>query len=409
MKPQSASIYRQKKTRARPRRSWSLYVGWTIALCGMTVLLGACSKYHVAHSGGDTTVGVTPTTAPKTVISPTPTPTPKPITLQVVGCPALSINWDQLVGTQANVNKVQKVTCGALQGGGTLDAVVNVRYYSSDAKLDVYVYTNLYGAPARLFSLKGLLNGDAQISPTGLLLTAEVGANDAIKGAPDVFKQFSWNGSSFQQTLFPAIFPDPTYYQAEQSQATLNAAVAAGSGAQNWRKTFFGPPDMLAKSLFGWAQTQITNGTVRYQTSSATYIASVTNNGPGGGGFIATMFHLDSNIDGQIFEIMRVTSLDGTTLLNSPVNAQQITSPVTVSGSATASNGTIGHVVIYSDIFAILGDSQALPGGSASFSKAISYQSNSPGLQEAVVAFYSTNQNSLNVLNQGVMVKVFLS
>ena len=69
------------------------------------------------------------------------------ITLQVVGCPALSINWDSLIGTHTNVNKVQKVTCGSLEGNGLLQALVNVRYYTPGAKLDFYVYDNLSGTP----------------------------------------------------------------------------------------------------------------------------------------------------------------------------------------------------------------------------------------------------------------------
>ena len=109
---------------------------------------------------------------------------PPTITLQVVGCPTLSINWDSLIGTHSNVNKVQKVTCSNLEGGGSLQALVNVRYYTPDAKLDVYVYDNLSGTPAQRFKVQGLVDGDAQISPTGTITTAEIGVHMAMGAAP---------------------------------------------------------------------------------------------------------------------------------------------------------------------------------------------------------------------------------
>ncbi len=385
----------------------------TILFCTLAVLLSACSKYHVSHSGGGST-GQTPVVkeTPTAAVTPTPTPKPIKITLNVVGCPAgLSINWDQVVGTQPNVNKVQTVTCGGLEGGA-LAALVNVRYYSSDAKLDFYVYDNLYGTPAQRFKVLGLINGDAQISPQGTIITAEAGPRDAVVGARDVFKEYQWNGSGFQQVLFPGIFPDASHYQAEQSQALYNEATAQGSTTQRWRAEFVNVPAMMAKTLFHWDPANIHVSTVAYHTSSATFIASVTNSGPGGGGFVATMFHLDTNLDTQVFEISRVTALDGTTLLSSPMTGQELSSPVNANGNATASNGTLGHVVLLSDTYTSIGDSGPLPGtgtGVVGFAKAVPYKLNGPGVQEGIVAFYSTTQNNINLISEVVMVKVLFS
>ena len=77
-----------------------------------------------------------------------------------------------MVGTKAGVNKVQKVTCGTFENG-VLAALVNVRYYSSDDKMDFYVYDNLSGTPTKRFEVQGLIGGDAQISPTNTIITAE--------------------------------------------------------------------------------------------------------------------------------------------------------------------------------------------------------------------------------------------
>jgi hypothetical protein len=385
----------------------------TILFCVLAVSLSACTKYHISHSGSGSP-DQTPVVKESPTVAVTPTPTPKPIkiTLNVVGCPAgLSINWDQVVGTQPNVNKVQTVTCGGLEGGA-LAALVNVRYYSSDAKMDFYVYDNLYGTPAQRFKVQGLINGDAQISPQGTIITAEAGPRDPVVGARDVFKEYQWNGATFQQVLFPGIYPDATHYQAEQSQATYNAAVAQGSTSENWRAQFTAVPAMMAKKLFHWDPVNIHVATVSYHTSSATFIASVTNSGPGGGGFVATMFHLDSNLDTQIFEISRVTALDGTTLLSNPMTGQQLTSPVNANGNATASNGTMGHVVLLMDTYTSIGDSGPLPGtgsGVVGFAKAVPYKLNGPGVQEGIVAFYSTTQNNINIISEVVMVKVLFS
>lgn len=383
------------------------YVGVALLLCSLAVLLSGCAKVPAKKGTGQV---VTPTTTPMQV---TPTPTPKPpnITLQVVGCPSgLSINWDRLVGTTPHVNKVQKVTCGTLEGSGTFEALVNVRYYSPDARLDFYVYDNLFGAPTRTFKMLGLLNGDAQISPSSTIMTAEVGPQDALKASPDVFKEYRWNGTTFGQIFFPGMYPDMTYYQAEQDQAQLNAELAAGERRNAWKITFYGVVDNLATKIFHWTDTH--TSTIRFRSSTGTYIAAVTNLGPGGGGFIASMFHLD-NSEANIFEVMQVTSLDGTASLLSPTTGGQLTSPVKVSGTSLASGSILGKVVVYNDTFIAVGDSgdirSPISSGYTSFTKAVQYRLNGPGLQEGIVVFTSTTQNNTNLSSQVIMVKVLLS
>ncbi len=369
-------------------------------------MLSACAKAPAKKGSGD----LTPTLTPGHTVTPTPASKPITITLQIVGCPAgLSINWDRLVGTTAHINKVQKVTCGSLEGNGSVEALVNVRYYSSDSRLDYYVYDNLFGAPQQTFKMLNLLAGDAQISPSNTIMTAEVGPQDTLKAARDVFKEFQWNGTGFVQIFFPGMYPDATYYQAEQDQAQLNAEFARGEKRNAWKITFYGVVDQLAKDIFHWTDTHA--ATIRFRSSTSTYIAAVYNLGPGGGGFVATMFHLD-NSEANVFEVMNITSIDGSASLNAPAAGTRLADPLTVSGVAPASGTILGKVVVYNDTFTAIGDSgnitSSASSGNVNFSKTVHYQLNSPNIQEGMVAFFATNQNNTNYINQVVMVKVLL-
>lgn len=376
--------------------------------CCMIIVASSCAKVPSKKGPVQAFTPIAPSTA---IASPTPTPKPPTITLQVSGCPSgLSLNWDNLVGTKVNVNKVQKVTCGSLEGSGSFEALVNVRYYTPDAKLDYYVYDNLNGTPSRTFSTRGLLDGDAQISPNGTIMTAEIGPQDTIKAKPDVFKEYQWNGSAFVQVMFPGMYPDMTYYQAVQNQAQLNTELAAGNKQDEWRILFFGVPDHLARVIFHW--TNIDTRTVRFRSSTGTYIVAVYNLGPGGGGFIASMFHLD-NSESNTFEIMQLTSIDGSVLLSAPTTGVQLGNPLTISGSSDANGTILGKAVVYNDNFIDIGESGDIrspaSAGYVNFTKSINYHLNSSGVQEAAVAFYWTNQNNSNFTNQIVIVKVLLT
>src|SRR5690242_9514543 len=88
--------------------------GVILLLFSLLVLLSACSGIFgsPSQSGSPSIDTTNVTTTPSPVVSPTPAAGTPTITLQVIGCPTLAINWDSLVGTRVNVNKVQKVICG---------------------------------------------------------------------------------------------------------------------------------------------------------------------------------------------------------------------------------------------------------------------------------------------------------
>jgi hypothetical protein len=379
----------------------------TFLILSFSILLSGCSLFtapaHGTGAGSPVALFSPTATAPATTPVQSPSATAPTITLQVVNCPTLSINWDSLVGSKAGVDKVQKVACGSFEGGA-LAALVNVRYYSSDAKLDVYVYDNLYGNPYRRFSLLGLLDGDALISPTSTIMTAEIGPKSAFAGAPNLYKEFQWNGSTFAQILFPGMYPDMTHYQAEHDQALVT------QGFNTWKTQQYSVIYNLATKVFHWSN--VTPKSLTYSNPTNTYIFSVSNLDPGGGGFTVTMVHLDSVLT-NILEVTGVTSFDGSTQLGTPSPGVSLTSPVTVSGSAAVSGSVLGRVLIYDNTYIIVGDSGSIPSptssGVASFTKSISYSLNAPGLQEGVIAFFSTTQSNDTLTNQVVMVKVFLT
>src|SRR5205085_1453433 len=339
--------------RRRSLRPGLRYVGVVIVLCSLVLLLSACTTVFSKPSRSGTTLTSTTnsTPTPTPVVSPTARYLPPTITLQVIGsCP--SLNWDSLVGTHANVNKVQKVICGSLEGPGTWEALIDVRYYSPDAKLDFYVYDNLYGTPNRRFSVQGLLNGDAVISPENTIMTAEIAPRDTLKAELDLCKEYQWNGATFAQVLFPGIYPDMTHYQAEQDQNLLNAEAAAGKSSNTWKNFSFSVVSHMAQKFFHW--TQITVSAIKVSQVWGTYIISVTNLGPGGGGFVATLFRLD-NVVTNILEVKQITSFDGNVWLSSPTTGVQLTSPVNVSGSTLANGRLLGRAIVFDDTFFTVG------------------------------------------------------
>lgn len=395
-----------------------VYLGALILLFSMAVLLSACSNpFQRPAQSGTPQPNAGNIDTPTPVVSPTTGPSGPKINFQAVGCPStLSINWDKLVGTKAGVNKVQKVTCGTFENGA-LAALVNVRYYSPDAKMDFYVYDNLFGAPAKRFGVPGLLGGDAQISPTNTIITAENPNNDPL--GPNLFKEYQWNGSTYAQILFPGMYPDMTHYQAEKDQANVNAQLAqttATPTASNnvWQNSAFAVVNKMAQDVFHWSSSTIKNTVVTYNSPTQTYIIQTTNYGPGGGGFTTSLFRLD-NVVTNIFEVKQVTSIDGTALLNSPANGltQPLPSPIKVSSSYQSSGTILGRVAVYNDTYVLVGDTNAIHGsastGSVSFAPSVSYHLEARGLQEGLVAFYVTNQNNIVTSNQVVLAKVFLS
>jgi len=413
MERQQMRLLKANRDSRRPARHASMAISSTgLLLCCMLLLLSACSLFPTPSQGAGANdfPTSTPTTASTLTATPTPAFKPTPITLQVANCPALSVNWDSLVGTKANVNKVQQVTCGNLEQNGALTALVVARYYTQDAKMDCYVYDNLTGTPVKRFSALGLVQGRASISPANTLMIAENASNDPL--GPNVFKEYQWNAgtATFQQILFPGIYPDVTHYQAEQSEALASSTNTTIAGANAWRLNGGEVVHRLAGTLFHW--TNVSSQNIAYNNAKQAYIVQVTNLGTGGGGFVATLFRLDGNIN-NVFEVSQIVPLDSGTRVSSPANNVQVGNPVTVSGVSVAGGSILGHVVLYDDSFTIIGDSGPIhspaSSGYVDFSQSVHYKLNGSGVQEGVIAFYSTNQNNIAFNVQIELLKVFFS
>jgi hypothetical protein len=290
-----------------------------------------------------------------------------------------------------------------------MEAVVGVGYVTPDAKLDVYVFDNLTSTPTVTFRVPGLIDGDAQVSPSGTLMTAEIGLKGVATKNQNLFKEYQWNGSSFVQALFPFIYPDMTHYQAEQDNTLFTTEVAANQKADLWKTSGTGEAGHLAVSLFHWST--VTQSVIKFDTNADTIIVQTNNTGPGGGGFIATLHHLDGNTH-NILEIASVTPLDININLSSPASGAQLTSPINVAGIAQGGTSLLGQVVVYDDTYVLVGSSGPIASagtGYASFTHLIRYTLNASGLQEGVVVLMTTTQNNLAMSSQIVMVKVFLS
>ena len=165
-------------------------------------------------------------------------------------------HWGPIVGLHDG-DTVERVGFGHLVGDDSLQALVTVRVAGGGGFLNVYVYDHLTDAqPQALFTLPGLLLGDARISPMNTLLTAQSdGASDPNDGASlggglvqDLFREFTWSASAraFVQVAFLGYFPDLTRWQAEADQAKVN------TGQDAWKLDAPKTAVQFAKSLLQW-------------------------------------------------------------------------------------------------------------------------------------------------------------
>jgi hypothetical protein len=368
---------------------------WRLCLCGClcAVMLAACGGSSSNGTATPTTTtaavisAVTPTSTPAKAVTPSVQLGPQPCPVAV----SAASYWDAVIPTQPNVSKVESVTCGYLTGTPTLQALITVRYTGTGSMLDVYVYNNITAPnPSQLFKLQGLYKGDARISNYNTVLTAEVDLNSSVnKGQPqanltqDLFREFATG--SFAPVSFPGIFPDLTRFQAERDQAQVN------QGQDSWKLS----PEQVAahfaisKQLLNWPDitASITSGG---GSNDAQAVVSVTNNGPGGGNVTLTMQRLEGNTNGGIWEITQVAS-SGLSI-TTPASRDVLRSPVTISGSGSATGGTVGTVVILDHTLATLGQASAHGtnnGGATGFSSSVSYTSTfKAGYQDGIVALY---------------------
>src|SRR2546423_8924814 len=149
-----------------------LFIGANLALL-LTLILSACNgagsnttsnsrSTKSAGSGNSSTITTTGS-APQVKLGTRPCP-------EAVKDPSY---WDPIVGTQANVSKVESVSCANLEGSSSLQALMSVRYYCHGPVLDVYVYNKITDpSPTQILKLQNFFKGNAEINEYTRLLTA---------------------------------------------------------------------------------------------------------------------------------------------------------------------------------------------------------------------------------------------
>jgi len=373
-------------------------------------LLAACSMPGGSNGSGSAS------SSPTTVATGTSTPAPG-VQLGPQPCPvAVSApsHWDPIIPTQANVSKVESVTCANLMGNPTLQAFVTVGINGTGSILDLYVYRNITDAsPAQVFKLQGLYKGSAKISNYNTVLTGEVDQNSAINaGKPnaglmqDLFREFKWSdgAGTFVPVSFPGLFPDLTRYQAETDQVQVN------QGHDPWKLSAQTVSSTLAVTLLKWptsAQTTIVSGGGQHDVDA---VVTVKNTGPGGNTIKVTLSRLENNANGGIWE---ATAVEATSMsITSPQNRDRLTSPITVAGTGNAFEGKIGQVVILDHLYNTIGHADAngaTGNGHTTFSANVSYNSTfKGGTQEGIVQLYSRS-NADGSIAGTVMIKELLS
>jgi hypothetical protein len=398
----------------QPQQPQKRSIGKFFAIgCGALVLLMIIIA-AIARAGGSSPSSGTP---PATVGQPITVVTAARIQLGPQPCPSAvqsGAYWETIMGASAT-QKVEGVLCGYLMGVPSLQAVVKVRYGGTDGLLDIDVYANITSThPSRIFLLQGLPHGDVGISNYNTLLTGEIELKPSQHaGVPstqvqqDLYREFKWSdgAGTLVQIAFPGLYPDLTRYQAEFVQGEVNT----GQGFQQWRLSAFTTAQNFAEFVLGWNPNAPTTVLSGGGTHDAQALILVKNPSAGGATIKLSLSRLELNTNGGIWEVTDVAT-DGMTIA-SPQNAQQLTSPVQVTGVDTAFPGKPTTIKVFDHDRTEIGQAavtQSSGIGKPHIATRISFSSSFQGeTQEGIIALYAYTGNQ--VIAGAVMVKVLLS
>jgi hypothetical protein len=398
----------------QPQQPQKRNIGKLFAIgCGALVLLIIIVAAIARAGGSSLSSGTTPATIGQrpTVV------TAAGIQLGPQPCPAAvqsGAHWETIMGTSAT-QKVEGVLCGYLMGVPSLQAVVKVRYGDTDGLLDIDVYANITSThPSRIFRLQGLPHGDVAISNYNTLLTGEIELKPSqYTGVPttqvqqDLYREFKWSdgAGTLMQIAFPGLYPDLTRYQAELEQGEVNT----GQGLQQWRLSAVTTAQKFAEFVLGWdpnAPTIVLSGG---GTHDAKALILVKNPSAGGATIKLSLSRLELNTNGGIWEVTDVAT-DGLTIV-APQNAQQLTSPVQVTGVDKVFTGKPIILKVFDHDRTKIGQAavnQASGIGKPNIATSISFSSSFRGeTQEGIIALYAYMGN--HVIAGAVLVKALLS
>jgi len=266
----------------------------------------------------------------------------------------------------------------------------------------------------RIFALRGLLQGDVSISHYNTLLTAQVDPSSSQnKGRPsaqqqvDLYREFKWSDSAgtLAPVAFSGLYPDLTRYQAEFEQHEVNT----GQGFQQWRLSVVTTAQNFAQFVLGWDPTAPTTVVSGGGTHDARAVVLIKNPAAGSATIRLSLSRLELNTNGGIWEVTDVAT--NGMALTSPQSAQQLTSPVQVTGSQAFLAGQLTSITVFDHDRTAIGQAtvtQASGAGNAPFAVRVPYTSSfHGGMQEGIIVLYRYRGN--HVIAGAVMVKVLLS
>lgn len=331
------------------------------------------------------------------------------------------MHWGALVGMRGSDRKEEKVSCANLLLKPSLQALVTVRHVKGDSPLDVYVFNNITSAkPMQIFTLQGLVKGEASISGFNTVMTAKVDRGSAVnvgksssQWTADLFRDFGWNGGkrTLVQVAFPGIFPDLTRYQAEADQ------VQGNFGQQSWKMDPAQVAQQLAVSFLGWSRpvkATLTNGGGAQDVTATVNVEEAPAQGaPGQKPHITIMLsHLEGNTH-YMWVVIAVYDPNTLTLENIK-SGRLIASPVKLAGKGRALYGVIGKAVVLDHLYNVIGhvwvttvDGTGM--GNTAYSNTVTYTTTfRSGAQEGIIVVLEVHAGINEEPFSAVMVKVLL-
>ncbi len=383
-----------------------------IACASLFLTLSACTLPFSSTSSKNAAA------TPRLSSKPTPSPTPAPsIKLGTQSCPA-AVNspnyWNPIIPTQTNINKVESISCGNLLGKPALQALVSVRNNGASATLDVYIYDNILNSPpTKIFSLQNLVKGSAKISTYNTVLTSEVDphalqSHSTASITTNLNREFKWSDSAgtLVPIAFPGIFPTMDRYQAENDQQIVNQGQNAWMLSPTQVAMNFVTNPMLLKWSSGSVPT-ITSGGGQHDVNA---LVTVKDAAPGNHTVQLTMSRLEGNANGGIWIITGVNS-PGLSL-TTPANLDQVSSPITITGTGTAFEDVVGSSSVLDSHYNRLGQTSVKGthgNGQTTFSASLPYNETfQTGKEEGLIAIYAIS-NTDGSISGATMVKTLLS
>ncbi len=194
-------------------------------------------------------------------------------------------------------------------------------------------------------------------------------------------------------------------YQAEFEQGEVNT----GQGFQQWRLSAVTTTQNFAEYVLGWDPNAPTTVVSGGGTHDAMAVILIKNPSVGGATIKLSLSRLELNINGGIWEVTDVAT--NGMALTSPKNAQQLTSPVQVTGANPAYSGKLNTIMVFDHDRSEIGQvvvTQASGNGKTTFAIPLPYSSSFQGeTQEGIIVLYAYTGN--HIIAGVVMVKVLLS